>query len=170
MEDDSHMQRDLTHATDCVKITITAEYADGITVTLTADEPITAGITFPGRHNYRNFDDSLPSDVAGEPLEVHVEPSLRHPIAIDLGRNDEVKSLMSGFAASRQNMRPWAARGKPVLTEQASDNSGSYEQQWYCQPPAPGVTYMVTDCAWTPDHRVRAIFAVQLGHGGQKRT
>jgi len=59
--------------------------------------------------------------------------------------------------------------GTPVLTEQASDRQGDYEQQWYCQPPPPGVAFMVTDAAWSPDHTIRRIFAVSFGHGSEKR-
>lgn len=57
----------------------------------------------------------------------------------------------------------------PILTEQITDSNGTYQQEWYCQPPAPGLTYRVTDATWTPDHTVRRIHAIQLGHGRSKR-
>ena len=59
--------------------------------------------------------------------------------------------------------------GTPVLVEQVNDDNGTYEQQWYCQPPPKGVAYLVTDCTWTPDHKVRKIFSVQLGRGIRQR-
>ena len=58
---------------------------------------------------------------------------------------------------------------KPVLTEDVSDAYGDYQQQWYCQPPAKGIPFRVTDCTWTPDHKVRKIFEVAIGQGSQRR-
>lgn len=56
-----------------------------------------------------------------------------------------------------------------LLTEQIDDENGSYEQQWFTQPPAPGVTFLVTDCTWSPDRKTRKIYAVSPGRGSEQR-
>ena len=66
---------------------------------------------------------------------------------------------------------PTSDNGTPVLTEQvAGENGSSYERQWYCTPPPPCVTFLVTDSAWSPDWKTRKIFAVSYGCGSESRT
>jgi len=59
--------------------------------------------------------------------------------------------------------------GTPILTEQRTDRAGTYTCEWYCQPPAQGITHRVTDCTWTPDHKTRKIYAIALGQGRDQR-
>lgn len=60
---------------------------------------------------------------------------------------------------------PPGSYGTPVLTYEVHGSHGDYTEEWYCQPPAPGIVYRVTDCTWTPGYTVRRIFAVSVGQG-----
>lgn len=56
--------------------------------------------------------------------------------------------------------------GAPVLTEECRDEWGPYVQEWYCEPPPAGVSYIVARESWltaaTPP--VRMIHEIEPVH------
>ena len=57
----------------------------------------------------------------------------------------------------------------PIITCEVHGSNGEYTEEWYCQPPAAGIVYRVTDCRWSPDFTTRRIFAVSVGQGRERR-